>query len=151
MGYMIFYVYYFLILVLYKLQYSYPLTISHKNPIHSTPLKIILSTRPCPFSTCQLNPRLILAVSIPKRKFPKAGISLSTLGNTLFSTTLHPLIVYFGQQGYRLYMVRCNRLNSLGIFWFGGNCSTVFFDFRRLEKYILICIYIYIYILQKFL
>ena len=55
-------------------------------PIHSTQRKIILSTQPCPFSTCQLNPRFLLAASTPKQKNPRVGKELPTLGNALFSS-----------------------------------------------------------------
>ena len=75
---------------------------NHNLSIYSTLHKIILSTQLCPFSTCQLNPCICQTASTRKRKNPRAGKELPTLGNALFSSLFRYLLLYFSHQYYAL-------------------------------------------------
>ena len=91
----------FLLIFLSLSRYSSSLSQDNRL-IHSTYYKIILSTQPYPFSTCQIKPCFhykARVICCPKELIRNAH---PTLGNALFSTLFRYSILYFWHQYYAL-------------------------------------------------
>lgn len=90
------------LLIFLNLSWYYSSLSQDNRLIHSTCHKIILSTQPCPFSTCQLNPCFHRTAGFVYHSKEQMSNASPTLRNALFSSLFRYLLLYFSHQYYAL-------------------------------------------------